>query len=44
MLDVSRTKSALNLYLRKEAVSENNIIINADCIRILNAGYLLREQ
>jgi hypothetical protein len=44
MLDVSRTKSALNLYLRKEAVSENNIRINGNCIRILDAGYLLREQ
>lgn len=44
MLDVSRTKSALTLFVRKEAASENNIKINANAIRISGAGYSLRDK
>lgn len=42
MLDVSSTKSALTLFVRKEAVLENNIKIKADAVRISGAGYSLR--
>jgi len=43
MLDVTKTKSALKLFIRKESASESKIKINANGIRILNAGYSLRE-
>ncbi len=42
MLDISSTKSALKLYVRKEAVSENNIKIDANKIHISDAGFSLR--
>ncbi len=43
MLDVSSTKSALTLFVRKEAVSESNIKINTNAVHISGAGYSLRE-
>lgn len=43
MLDVSSTKSALTLFIRKEAALESNIKINANAIRISGAGYSLRD-
>lgn len=43
MLDESSTKSALTLFVRKEASLESNIEINANAIRISGAGYSLRD-
>lgn len=43
MLDVSSTKSALRLFVTKEAVSKNNIKINPNAIRISGSGYSLKD-
>lgn len=43
MLDVSSTKSALTLFVRKEAALESYIKINTDAICISGAGYSLRD-
>lgn len=43
MLDDARTKSALQLFVNKEAVSDNKISINVNDVRITGAGYELRN-
>ncbi len=43
MLDDERSKSTLELFVNKEAVSENKISINVNDVRITGAGYILRK-
>lgn len=42
MLDVASTRSAISLFIRKEATLENPIKIDADAIVITDAGYVLK--
>ena len=43
MFDDARTKSTLQLFVNKEAVSSNKIKIDANITKISGAGYILRE-
>lgn len=43
MLDDARTKSTLQLFVNKEAVSDSKISINVNDVRITGAGYELRK-
>lgn len=42
--DTLSTKSALDLFIRKESVLENKITLNADGVNLSDAGYVLREK
>lgn len=43
MLDEARTKSALKLYINKQASLETQLAIDANAVEVSGAGYVLRQ-